>query len=114
MNRHCYSLIEIDKDELQSLINNKASKKDIALHFGVSPSTINRYLIKYNINYWVTPKLDFYTIEMFKKDIKEIGNLVQIGKKYGVSDNAIRKWCVRNGLPYHLNDIIKNINNGSV
>lgn len=28
-----------------------------------------------------------------------------IGKMYGVSDNAIRKWCKSYGLPYKKNDI---------
>lgn len=30
---------------------------------------------------------------------------IQIGKWYGVSDNAIRKWCKSYGLPYKQNDI---------
>lgn len=33
------------------------------------------------------------------KEIQE-SNFVQVGKKYGVSDNAIRKWCKTYGLPY--------------
>jgi len=26
--------------------------------------------------------------------------MIKVGKKYGVSDNAVRKWCKRYGLPY--------------
>lgn len=33
---------------------------------------------------------------------------VQIGKMFGVSDNAVRKWCKAYGLPYKKKDI-KNI-----
>ena len=33
------------------------------------------------------------------KDLLEIKNFVRIGKKYEVSDNAVRKWCVHYGLP---------------
>jgi hypothetical protein len=33
---------------------------------------------------------------------------LQIGKFYGVSDNAIRKWCISYGLPSRVTDI-KNI-----
>ena len=29
----------------------------------------------------------------------------QIGKKYGVTDNAVRKWCKKYNLPYKNNDI---------
>ena len=32
---------------------------------------------------------------------------VEIGKIYGVSDNAIRKWCKNYNLPYRKNDIAK-------
>ena len=28
-----------------------------------------------------------------------------IGKKYGVSDNAVRKWCKTCNLPYRKKDI---------
>ena len=27
------------------------------------------------------------------KDFKELKSFVQVGKKYNVSDNAVRKWC---------------------
>lgn len=37
--------------------------------------------------------------EIFKSEIRSIPFL-QIGKKYGVSDNTIRKWCKFYGLPY--------------
>lgn len=32
---------------------------------------------------------------------------IQIGKEYGVSDNAVRKWCDRYGLPRHSSVIQK-------
>lgn len=41
----------------------------------------------------------------------ELENLIyklpftQIGALYGVSDNAVRKWCQKYGLPYRRNDI---------
>ena len=35
-------------------------------------------------------------------------SFVQIGKKYGVTDNAVRKWCKKYGLPFKAKDI-KNI-----
>lgn len=32
------------------------------------------------------------SLEKLLEDLKEIGNFKGVGKKYGVSDNAIRKW----------------------
>lgn len=39
------------------------------------------------------------------KDLKEIKNFVKIGKKYGVTDNSVRKWCKRYKLPYRTSEI---------
>ena len=43
------------------------------------------------------------------KEIQE-SNFVQVGKKYGVSDNTIRKWCKIYGLPYDKTIYNYNIN----
>ena len=32
------------------------------------------------------------------------GNFTMISKIYGVSDNTIRKWCIKYGIPYHSSD----------
>lgn len=34
-------------------------------------------------------------------------SMCAIGRKFNVSDNAVRKWCKKYGLPYNRNDIIK-------
>lgn len=39
------------------------------------------------------------------RDLKEMKNFKKIGKKYGVSDNAVRKWCKKYKLPYRASDI---------
>ena len=72
------------------------------------------FLKKYNINYEIKSKLYFYSIEKLKNDLKEIGTFEGIGKKYNVNGNSIRKWCVKNGLPFHIKEIKNIINNGSV
>lgn len=41
---------------------------------------------------------DRTTREKLKSEIRSMP-FVQVGKLYGVSDNAIRKWCARMGLP---------------
>lgn len=39
------------------------------------------------------------------KEQLRIKSFVEIGKLYGVSDNAVRKWCKFYGLPYRSSDI---------
>lgn len=41
------------------------------------------------------------------KDLIRTTSFVQIGKKYGVTDNAVRKWCDRYNLPHKKGDIKK-------
>lgn len=45
--------------------------------------------------------------ETLKEKIRK-SNFVQIGREYGVSDNAVRKWCKFYGLPFKTS-IIKNL-----
>lgn len=42
--------------------------------------------------------------EQLKKDIR-ILPFVHVGKKYGVTDNAVRKWCDTYNLPRHTKEI---------
>lgn len=42
--------------------------------------------------------------ESLKKMIRE-SNFTEIGRKYGVRDNTIRKWCKRENLPHRTKDI---------
>ena len=41
------------------------------------------------------------------KSLLKTNSFVQIGKQYGVTDNAIRKWCDKYGLPRRSGDIKK-------
>ena len=41
-------------------------------------------------------------IKLFRND-----SFLSIGKQYGVTDNAIRKWCKVYGLPYKVSKIKK-------
>ena len=43
---------------------------------------------------------------VLKKDLREM-SIVAIGRKYGVTDNAIRKWCDEYGLPRKSSEIKK-------
>ena len=45
-----------------------------------------------------------------REELKELirsQSFVNIGKKFGVSDNAIRKWCQKFNLPYKKTEINK-------
>jgi group I intron endonuclease len=44
------------------------------------------------------------TRDILKQEIRTT-SFVELGKKYGVSDNAIRKWCKTYNLPYKKSDI---------
>lgn len=43
-------------------------------------------------------RVDRPTRDQLKNDIRELSFLA-IGRKYGVTDNAIRKWCIAYNLP---------------
>jgi Zn finger protein HypA/HybF involved in hydrogenase expression len=61
----------------------------------IKPSEINpnwRHQPKYKIR-----KVDRPSREILEEEIKE-NTMVSIGKKYGVSDNSIRKWCKSYGI----------------
>lgn len=42
--------------------------------------------------------------EQLKEDVRNL-SMLQVGKKYGVSDNAVRKWCDKYNLPRKVSDI---------
>lgn len=42
--------------------------------------------------------------EILKQEIRTM-SFLQIGKKYGVSDNSIRKWCKKYNLPFKSSEI---------
>lgn len=39
------------------------------------------------------------------KAFKEFGNFVKVGEFFGVSDNAIRKWCKKRGIPHTAKEL---------
>ena len=50
------------------------------------------------------------TMPISRKDLKQliyIKPFVQIGKQFGVTDNTIRKWCDKYGLPRKTSEIKK-------
>ena len=47
-----------------------------------------------------------FTREELKQNIRSI-SFSEIGRNCGVSDNAVRKWCDKYGLPRHKREIKK-------
>lgn len=44
------------------------------------------------------------------RDFQELRSFIQVGKKYGVSDNAVRKWCKLYQIPCHTKELQECIN----
>ena len=44
-------------------------------------------------------KISIPSKQQLKNDLREFGSFVGVGRKYNVSDNAVRKWCVKCGIP---------------
>lgn len=42
--------------------------------------------------------------ENLEQDMVSLGSVVQVGKKYGVSDNAVRKWLRKYSLPLKVTE----------
>lgn len=45
------------------------------------------------------------------KDFIELKSFVQVGLKYGISDNAVRKWCKLYCIPFHTKELMEYIKN---
>lgn len=69
-------------------------------------------ILNYNTQYcWDCYIIEERTVE--RPSRQELKDLIRtlpftvIGKQYGVTDNAIRKWCKREGLPFKSREIQK-------
>ena len=59
-------------------------------------------------------KLKNFTIEEFLSCFRKTNSFVGVGKMKNVSDNGIRNWCKKNGLPtniFDLREVVKNLEN---
>ena len=100
--------------EIVNDIDKKISKKDIAKKYNVSVKVIKTFLKKNGVEYNeatnknITRKIN---IEDFIDKFRIYGPFIKVGKYYGVSDNAIKKWCCKNNLPWRKKDLVEYINN---
>jgi transposase len=98
-------------DNIKSDIKDKLSKKEISEKYKVGLTTLKRFLKKNNLVYIESRggKLDFLSEDDFISSFKELGSFTSVGKKYGVSDKALQKWCERNGLPWRKKELVEYI-----
>lgn len=95
-------------------IDKKVPKRKLAKKYNIGLTTIVKYLKNNNLWYTETDetqKLKLYTLDIFMSDFKELSNFEAIGRKLGVTGNAIKKWCKKNNIPHKkkpLCDFIKN------
>lgn len=52
-------------------------------------------------------KMPNITSTQLLNDFRELKSFIQVGKKYDVSDNSIKKWCKRVGLPTSIKELKK-------
>lgn len=45
--------------------------------------------------------------EILEQQLLECKNFVEVGKRYEVTDNAVRRWCRKYGLPDHTSQLKK-------
>ena len=98
-------------DNIKSDINIGLTKKEISKKYKVGLTTLRRFLDKNNLVYIESKssKLDNLNKDDFISSFKELGSFTSVGKKYGVSDKALQKWCERNGLPWRKKELVEYI-----
>lgn len=103
------------------LLNTTISQYEIAKRYNIDQSFVSdintgKNWIKDNINYPIRKREKKVKIEekekrkISREELKKLirqKSFVEIGKMFDVSDNAIRKWCDKYGLPKHKKEIKK-------
>lgn len=98
-------------DNIKSDISIGLTKKEISKKYKVSLTTLRRFLDKNELVYIESKggKLGDLNINDFINSFKELKSFISVGKKYGVSDKALQKWCERNGLPWRKKELVEYI-----
>ncbi len=114
-------IIEILANDLEGLV----SHKQLAIDYGVSKDTIQAinagrqwyndnysyplHISKFDPRYVKEKPIKQSKIPINKEELEQIlwenkGNFTQVGRIFGVSDNAIRKWCKKFNLSHYSKD----------
>lgn len=94
---------QFDIEQIKKDINNKLTQKEIALKNNLSVSTLRRFLKRHNI---VMKEELVYDINEMVNLMKEYKNFTKVGKKFGISDNAVKKRFKKYGYPSKLKDLL--------
>lgn len=98
-------------------IKENVPKREMANRYGVSVKAIKNFLRKNGVTYDETEginKTKNISIKDFIENFKKYGTFTDVAKIYGVSDNSIRKWCVRNNIPWRKKEIVEFVKNYKV
>lgn len=104
--------MDIDKNEVESLINEGKNIIEIAEKLNLSPSSIRRFISINNIEYAsANNKLANKTFDDFIVIFKLTKSLEGVGKDWGSTGKAVSKWLERNGYPCHKKELLVYLNN---
>lgn len=101
-------------DEILNKIEQKVPKKQIAKDLGISIKALRTFLSKNGISYVesvnknITPQIE---IKDFIEQFKKYRSFVKVGEHYGVTDNAIRKYCQKHDMPWRKSELVEFIKN---
>lgn len=103
----------LDLEKIKTDIENGLPKTKMAEKYGVGLTTLRRFLKRNNIDYVETTKNATGSLskDEFICSFKKLKTFTKVGEFFGVSDNALRKWCERNNLPWKKKDLVEYINN---
>ena len=88
-------------------INNTKPKDRIKNHCIVcGKETKNKKYCSYECCHQDSRKVNI-TKEQLIQDFKEIKSFLGVAKKYGITDNGIRKWCRKYGLPVKTKNMLE-------
>lgn len=113
---NCHSLTQNYRNRYYKLINNKELIEQHKEKYNKKQEEkVNQCIIcgkaidrraKYCPSCWhyTNRKVERPDRETLKNEIRSI-SFLQLGEKYGISDKAIKKWCITYKLPYKKQDI---------
>lgn len=92
-----------DKEEFEEIFNNFSTYYEIANFIGMSLNYTKKKSYEFGLRKEFVSKCP--TKEVLLKDFYELKKFTKVSRKYGVSDNAVRKWCKN----YNILETCKNI-----
>lgn len=95
----------LDENLILESIKNNETKQEICKKLKINPRTLNKFLKENGVVYRERNN-NIPSKEVLAQLIGQ-NSMTKIGELYGVSDNAVRKWCKKYGLPYTKKEIKK-------